>query len=837
MPPLFISYPQVAQAIQGEHIPWLVVLSCLVALVSVYSAMAVAERVNASRWKHRRQIWWLAGGTMMGLGIWSMHFTGMLAYRLPFPAHHSLGLTLVSLLPAIAAGLIAVAAMARKGLSTVHKVVAGCILSAGIATMHYTGMAAMQLPASMRFSPTPLILSLLISLPFGIASIHCFHAARDLPRFHGIRLGSLIAATLASLAICSMHYSAMMAVHFLPEPGWEAIPHSAGHDAIVAIAVIVLASLFALTALASVLVDRKLQDSAARMQVSRRQLVDVIESMHDGVVLLDQRARMVMCNHAFETLTGVPHTDLQGHSLLRLNTLLRFDHYRGNILRSLKENGAWIGDVEVRHRAGHRFPARLSINRVRAEEDSAGHFVATLSDTTAHHNAQQRIRYQAYHDALTTLPNRSSLQERIHALQLASDVSGRHIMLLLVDIDNFKGINDALGQATGDRLLKALAARLKPWARQPSDLARLSSNEFALLYDGLSVTPESAMDQARSKARQVLESLNGDYSLAGERHSCHVSGGFLLFRGGELGVGELLKRAGLALLESKCEGVQRPCAFEACMVERLDARLRLERQLKTAVEEDQLRLHMQPQVDDLGNILGAEMLLRWEHPERGLISPSTFISLAEETGQIVDLGNWVLHQTCQLLAEWQQHEHRRHWTLSVNVSAREFQRADFVSGVKAALAKTGAPARQLTLELTESLMLGEAYPVIDTLGQLRDLGVRFAIDDFGTGYSSLAYLKRLPLDTLKIDVAFVRDLTEDPTAAPIAQTIIALAQTLKLGVIAEGVETTAQQERLLELGCRSFQGYLYSAPLPLKQFLALATRPCLPMTEPAPSQQ
>lgn len=171
------------------------------------------------------------------------------------------------------------------------------------------------------------------------------------------------------------------------------------------------------------------------------------------------------------------------------------------------------------------------------------------------------------------------------------------------------------------------------------------------------------------------------------------------------------------------------------------------------------------------------------------------------------------------------------------VSAREFQRADFVSGVKAALAKTGAPARQLTLELTESLMLGEAYPVIDTLGQLRDLGVRFAIDDFGTGYSSLAYLKRLPLDTLKIDVAFVRDLTDDPTAAPIAQTIIALAQTLKLGVIAEGVETIAQQERLLELGCRSFQGYLYSAPLPLKQFLALATRPCLPMTEPAPSQQ
>ena len=829
MPPIFITYPQVAQAIQGVHTPWLVVLSCLVALVSVYSAMAVGERVHSARWQHRRRAWWLAGGTMMGLGIWSMHFTGMLAYRLPFPAHHGLWLTLASLLPAVVAGLIAVAAMARRGLSTTRKIIAGCLLGLGIATMHYTGMAAMEAPASMRFAPIPLLLSLVISLPFGIASIYSFHASRHLPRVQGIRLGSLLAAVFAALAICSMHYSAMMAVYFLPDPGWQATAPMAHHGSLLATAVAVLSFLFALTTLITVLVDRRLQDSAMRMQVSRRQLVDVIESMHDGVVLLDQRARMIMCNHAFETLTGVPHTDLQGHSMLKLNTLLRLDQHRSQVLRSLRENGAWIGDVEVRHRQGRRFPARLSINRVRADEDGSGHFVATLSDTSAHHDAQQHIRYQAYHDGLTTLPNRSSLQERIHALQLASDISGRHIMLLLVDIDNFKGINDALGQATGDRLLKALAARLRPWARQANDLARLSSNEFALLYDGLSVSPENAMGQAREKARSVLESLNGDYSLAGERHSCRVSGGYLLFRGGDLGVSELLKRAGLALLESKSEAAQRPCAFEASMVERLNARLRLERQLKDAVVGEQLRQYLQPQVDHQGTITGAEVLLRWEHPELGLVSPSAFISLAEDTGQIVELGNWVLRKTCELLADWQHDPHRSAWTLSVNVSAREFQRADFVTGVERALTDTGAPASQLTLELTESLMLGEAYPVIDTLTHLRTLGVRFAIDDFGTGYSSLAYLKRLPLDSLKIDVAFVRDLTDDPTAAPIAQTIIALAQTLQLGVIAEGVETVEQQKRLLELGCRSFQGYLYSKPLPLHQFLALSSRRRLPV--------
>jgi|GEM_PF-3529853 len=835
MHPIFITYPQAAQAVQGHYTLWIVLLSCLVALVTAYSALAICERLNNACWRRPRLAWWLCGGGLLGVGIWGTHFTAMQSYRLPFPVTHDPWLTFASLLPALAAGLMAIQVLSRDDWSGAQRTLSACLLGLGVCATHYLGMSALEMHASLRYAPIPLGLSVVFAMGAAVAGVHGLHAGRPWPRRLGIGLRTLLGGALMAAAIDGTHYIAMEAAYFLPHAAQHELDPA--HVGLLAGIVGSLSVLLGIAAMAAVLVDRRLQANAQNMRMSRRQLADIIESMHDGVVLLDSRARVVICNHAFETLTGIPHRDIQGHSLLRMNTILRVSHQRSDILRSLREHSAWVGDVEVRHLDAHRFPARLSINQVRPDGEDISHFVATLSDTSAHHDAQRRIHYQAYHDGLTGLPNRSSLRERIYALQLASGVSGRHIMLLVVDIDNFKGINDSLGQATGDRLLKAVAARLKPWGRQGDDLARLSSNEFALLYDGLSSSTDKANAQALDKARGVLESLNGDYSLAGERHTCAISGGFLVFHGDEVGGDELLKRVGLALLEAKCRQDQRPQAFAASMVERLNSRLRLERQLREAIRGGQLRLYLQPQFDNHRTIFGAEALVRWEHPERGLITPDAFIGLAEDTGQIIELGAWVLFHACETLALWQHDPVKRHWQLSVNVSVREFQRLEFVNAVEGMLKQSGAPAKRLTLELTESLMMGEAYPVIDTMTRLKALGVRFSIDDFGTGYSSLAYLKRLPLDALKIDVAFVRDLADEPTAAPIAQTIIALAHTLELQVIAEGVETEQQLQRLTELGCRQFQGYLFSPPRPRGEFLddtARVSPPAAPFP-PAPT--
>ncbi|WP_417329808.1 putative bifunctional diguanylate cyclase/phosphodiesterase [Halomonas cupida] len=822
MSSLFITSPHTALAVQPEQISGVTLLACLVTFMAVYTGTAVGERLSSTRLYQRRR-WWPGGALVIALGAWNMCFTGVLTSAWPFAVEYHPQLVLASLLPAVAAGLIYQYSMARPGKSILWRSLAGLAFGLAALVMHYLGQFSVliEAPAELAIVTGEAGLAMGVALVLGMGTIHGLHYTRFLPTIGGIRSRSLIMGSVAAIALCIIHVTAASSVRVLADAPLGTPPANE-ISSLLSVLLSTTTAIFAAGMLSSVLFDRYQLNSIQRDQASRTQLFDIIESMHDGVALLDHKARLVMCNHAFEALIGVRHSDLLGLSMLSLSRVLRFGLHRSEVLRSLREHNAWLGDVEVRHRLGHRFPAHLSINRVRAHGTAAEHFVATLTDTSAQYDAQRQIHHQAYHDALTGLPNRRALKERIHALQEASNDNQHHVMLMLVDIDSFKTINDRYGQAMGDRLLKAVSDRLRSWARESADLARLSSNEFALLYGGLSSEPAKAEAVALDKTTRLLEALNGDYALAGQRLSCRISAGYLLYCGRDLGVDELLKRAGLALLESKCEGDQRPRAFESRMVDRLNARLRMERQLHDAIHGEQLRLHIQPQVDARRRMMGGEALVRWQHPERGIIAPNAFIRLAEETGQIIEIGHWMLNQVCSLLADWQHHPQRRNWHLSLNVSVREFQHLGFVERVEQVLTDSGAPAGQLTLELTESLMLEDSWPVIDTLSRLRKLGVRLAIDDFGTGYSSLAYLKRLPLDVLKIDVTFVHDLTEDPQAAPIAQTIIALAQTLQLDVIAEGVETLPQQQRLIELGCSQFQGFFYAPALPLGRFLAFA---------------
>ena len=435
-------------------------------------------------------------------------------------------------------------------------------------------------------------------------------------------------------------------------------------------------------------------------------------------------------------------------------------------------------------------------------------------DITERKLAEAQIQRLAFYDELTGLPNRRLLMDRLERAVAASTREGCHGALLFLDLDNFKGINDTLGHEWGDRLLVQVGARVSACVRATDTVARLGGDEFVVVIEGLHAEEAEAAAEAEAVAQKVLAALNQPYQIEGcEMHST-PSIGIALFRDAQQPVQELLKRADLAMYQAKAQGRNTLCFFDPAMQAAASARSALEGDIRQGLARNEFLLHYQPVVDATGHLLGAEALVRWQHPQRGMVSPADFIPLAEQTGLILPLGRQVLALACRQLAQWATAPATAVWTLAVNVSAQEFRQPDFVEQVLAALRDAAANPRLLKLELTESLLLHDVEDSILKMQALRTLGVGFSLDDFGTGYSSLSYLKRLPLDQLKIDQSFVRDVLTDPNDAAIACTIITLAHSLALDVVAEGVETEGQRAFLLRNGCQRFQGYLFGRPGP-----------------------
>ncbi|MDP3845813.1 MAG: EAL domain-containing protein [Pseudomonas sp.] len=463
----------------------------------------------------------------------------------------------------------------------------------------------------------------------------------------------------------------------------------------------------------------------------------------------------------------------------------------------------------------------LSVARKNTLEGEGLRFIVLSRDITERKRAEAEIEHLAFFDALTGLPNRRLLLDRLqHALE-ASARHGAHGALLFIDLDNFKVLNDSKGHVAGDLLLQEVAQRLRAAVRGEDSVARLGGDEFVLMLQGLAKDGVSAVAQVAVVGEQVLRCLSQAYLLDGYEYHCTASIGVSLFSGKLQDVGELLKCADAAMYSAKNSGRNALVFFDPEMQAALEARTQLAGELRAALPQGQLQLYYQAQINHAGCMVGAETLLRWQHPQHGMVSPAQFIPLAEDNGLILPIGQWVLEHACGQLKAWQTHPLASVLPLSVNVSARQFRQADFVDLVRSALHSSGVDPSKLKLELTESLVLDNVEAVIAKMHALRALGVRFSMDDFGTGYSSLSYLKRLPLDQLKIDQSFVRDIVTDPGDAVIVKTIIGMAHNLGLEVIAEGVETEAQRSLLLDYDCRVFQGYLFSRPLPLAEFEAL----------------
>ena len=490
----------------------------------------------------------------------------------------------------------------------------------------------------------------------------------------------------------------------------------------------------------------------------------------------------------------------------------------------IKRTGGWEGEIWNRRKNGEVYPEYLNITAVKDKRGMISHYVASFADITRRKMAEGEIQNLVYYDPLTGLPNRRLLANRLKKTLASSARNKQEGSLLLVDLNSLKMLNDTLGHDIGDMLLQQVAQRLKYCVREGDTVARIAGDEFVVMLEDLGGYVLDAAEQTKIVSDKIFAALNQPYQLATHEYHNSVCIGATLFNGQQQTIDGLLKEADIALHQAKKDGPNSLCFFDPLMQEAINARAALENELRLALEHQQFQLYYQIQVDDTHRPIGAEALIRWNHPERGMVPPLQFIPLAEEIGMIVPVGQWVLETACAQLAAWGQDALTRELALAINVSAKQFRRADFVTQVQSALQHYDVNPNLLKLELTESMLLDNIEDTIATMAALKEMGVQFSLDDFGTGYSSLQYLKRLPLDQIKIDQSFVRDITTDSSDQAIVRTIIAMAKSLGMNVIAEGVETKEQRQLLFSKGCTHYQGYLYSKPVPIEQFEALLGR-------------
>ena len=545
----------------------------------------------------------------------------------------------------------------------------------------------------------------------------------------------------------------------------------------------------------------------------------------EGMMITDVHGVIERVNTAFTQITGYSAEEAVGSNARLLRSGRHDAAFYEAMFDDLQRAGTWQGEVWNRHKNGEVYAVWLTITAVRGDDPAVTRYVGTMLDISQRKVREREIERLAFHDPLTGLPNRRLMKDRLHQAMAVSTRTQREGALMFVDLDHFKDINDTLGHDRGDLLLQQVAQRLTGCVREGDTVARLGGDEFVvMLAADLSPAPEAAAAQARAAGEKILAALNRPYQIAGHEYHGGASIGITLFSDHASTLDDLLQRADQAMYQAKAAGRNTLCFFDTAIQHALRQRSELEAELRQAVRQGEFVLHYQPVVGRDDRLLGAEALLRWQHPRRGLVLPDEFIAIVEEAGLIQPLGRWVLETACAQLAAWSADPPTADLSLAVNISASQLRDKGFVQDVLDVLHHSGATPSRLKLELTESVLLDNLDDTVAKLKALQSHGVGFSLDDFGTGYSSLTYLKRLPLAQLKIDRSFVRDVLTNPQDAAIARAIIDMARSLGLTVIAEGVETQAQRDLLAACGCDAFQGELFGHAAPAQALSEAARR-------------
>lgn len=565
-----------------------------------------------------------------------------------------------------------------------------------------------------------------------------------------------------------------------------------------------------------------LRDVTARQEAEQQQRIAATAfETQDGILISDHNNRIIRVNKAFQKLSGYSEAEVIGQTPALLQSGKHDAAFYQSMFEQLMGKGAWEGEVWNRRKDGEVYPEWLSISTVHDHHGSISHYVATFKDISERKASERQIRQLHYYDSLTRLANRTLLLEEMAFLMREKGLRNKQSAVLFIDLDHFKDVNDVWGHNIGDQLLQQVATRLVDNTRSKDVVARFGGDEFLVLLEptDTSINADRAIYRASHVADKLLKALARPFSLNGVDYQIAASIGITVFDEQCDEPLDIIKQAELAMYEAKSAGRSQHCFYESGMQERVLERVQLETDLRHAIDNDELLLHFQPQWNAQRKMIGAEALLRWQHPERGMVSPAAFIPLAEETRLILPIGEWVLRSACQCLANWQRDETMQGFIMSVNVSAVQFSQENFVAQVATILREFNAPAGTLQLELTESMLAHDQQDIISKMGALKALGVLISLDDFGTGYSSLSYLHQLPIDQLKIDQSFVANIEQGEKNASLAASIISLGHTFGMEVIAEGVETTAQFDWLAAQGCDLFQGFGLAKPMTMAALL------------------
>ena len=823
---------RVFTCLTGDHDWRLVLLACLVCFVASIVAVHIFRRAIASQGR-TRLIWIAIAGAAIGYGIWATHFIAMLAYEPGVSTGYGIVLLALSLAVAMIVTSIGFG-FAADNPGRWRAPIGGGILGAGIASMHYLGMWALEVPGRVSWSVDLVVASIVLGMIFGSAALA--FAVRNSDRWE-----TLVAAFFLTLAVVSHHFTAMGAVEIAPDPMRTPDALSLS-PAVLALAIAGVALSVLGMSLIGVLADRRLaarthrfeeiirqlsltqqqlERSQSELQLQKLMLDTAINNMGEGLCMFDGEKRLVVCNDRYAKMyrlppdllrAGAPHREIIKHRIV--NGILKGDTSDSAANRLISTLGALPTDV-ASSRIDEFANGRLVC--VTRQPMAGGGWVATHLDVTEQRRSEARITYMAQHDVLTDLPNRVLLREHLERALAMTRGGGPGLAVLLLDLDRFKEVNDTLGHPAGDRLLQAVAVRLRGCIRETSFIARLGGDEFAVIDY---VT--NPVGEAAGLAERIRESLCEPFDLGDHQLTTSTSIGIAIAPRDGIDSDEIMKSADLALYSAKNGGRGAFRFFDPELDQRMRARRNLERDMRDALARGEFELHYQPFVNaESDEISGFEALLRWHHPQRGLVLPAEFVPVAEETGMIVPLGEWVLRAACAEAAKWP-----THLKIAVNLSPAQFRSKDLVPIVVGALAIARISPQRLELEVTETAIMQDSEAVFAALGQLHMLGVRIALDDFGTGYSSLSFLQKFPFDKIKIDRSFVNELSgAGEEARLIARAVVRFAVNLGKTTTAEGVETREQLDILRAEGCTELQGCYFCRPAGASEVAQMVVAP------------
>jgi diguanylate cyclase len=774
----------VYNCIVNEHDLRLVGLAALICALASFTAISLLHHVRRSS-GHMRLVWLAISATSTGFGIWATHFIAMLAFSPGIPSAYDIVITLASLLAAIfltGAGL----AIAVASASVANACLGGAVVGGGIAAMHYTGMAAFEIQGRIIWDPTLVVASILLGGLIGAAAL--WIGLRD-ASFKQRAYGAL----LLTAAICSHHFTAMGAASLVPDPSIQlsdmALPTGLFAFAVACASLIVI--VLALTGVAIEMRDRR------RGELESERMRGLANAAVEGLVICRDET-IVAVNSSFAALIGRPAEELAG---MALEACIPDEMTRHSLFD--RQNHPIEGAL-VNH-DGARTPAEFIHRPI--DFEGKLHRAIAIRDLSARKRAEEHIHYLAHHDALTGLPNRNSFNRKLDHEIEAAGRNGQRLAVLCLDLDRFKDVNDLFGHAAGDRVLQTFAKRVSALVDENQMMARLSGDEFAIVVPGLP-NPSAAGRLAEA----ILEVLQSGSEAADAPIGTSI--GIAIFPDDAADRQALLSHADAALYRAKQEGRGTYRFFEASLGAAIRDRRLIEHDLRNAIARGELSLVYQPQKNILtGEMVGLEALVRWTHPTRGMIPPAEFIPLAEDTGIILPLGEWVLRNACREAATWTQP-----LTVAVNVSAIQIHNANFAHVVHEILFETGLTPGRLELEITETALVRDLNRALATLRRIKMLGVRIAMDDFGTGYSSLSNLRAFPFDKIKIDRSFITSVNVNDQAAAIVRSVLGLGRALSLPVLAEGVETAAELKFLETELCNEAQGYLLGKPAQIETF-------------------